>query len=644
MAAILPAPTFRTKPSGQPMGIGVKKSYPHLQGQPLRPTHFSGNEKGVSLMALNFPAPKVPDLQQPGNYLDLDQLGSADLTTWIDYPGIKNGDRFMPSWRGCGALGEVDDYVNDLIEVAGLQPEGMLLMITNPLLMRLDQGWVFYSYVVEGSIEESQRLFFYVGKRPSAAAGLGVPQCKESHDLKLDPGLLWDLSELSIVTPSYLAMREGDRVTLTLDLYYSDGSFALPVILSRVLAVEEVGQPLQWSIPTNELVPIETGGFALMSYLIEYGDPALTTVSVTQSLAMVIPSLALLPALKIKDFSGGSLDPEAFPGGITLLIDPFGMQINDDVVVYISSGNQLVQTLRADISNIDSGVLQFSLAKAWLSANNGKNIELMYQYARPGHAASSLPLKVTLSRPLDLPVPVIDDAQIESAEEWGVVGYIHASLLLSGVRIRIPKDVFIGDDYTIQMHWEGNTGTGSFIADPSPDNPHLFIIPSTAVPANMDKWVSVYYSVVSPLQSGTSPVFKLEVRGLGSVWPYIQIMRPRVTDTLLYLDCVPPEGALLELASWAYMAPGQRVRIKVTGLSQSGSPQALGLRTGAAEPLTEAEYDARQVPVIIPRDFLDSLQRKSLTNIVTVEVSFDDGANYTQFPSINFIVLDGLFL
>ncbi|RXT60244.1 hypothetical protein [Pseudomonas syringae] len=595
-------------------------------------------------MALNFPAPKVPDLQQPGNYLDLDQLGSADLTTWIDYPGIKNGDRFMPNWRGCGALGEVDDYVNDLIEVAGLQPEGMLLMITNPLLMRLDQGWVFYSYVVEGSIEESQRLFFYVGKRPSAAAGLGVPQCKESHDLKLDPGLLWDLSELSIVTPSYLAMREGDRVTLTLDLYYSDGSFALPVILSRVLALEEVGQPLQWSIPTNELVPIETGGFALMSYLIEYGDPALTTVSVTQSLAMVIPSLALLPALKIKDFSGGSLDPEAFPGGITLLIDPFGMQINDDVVVYISSGNQLVQTLRADISNIDSGVLQFSLAKAWLSANNGKNIELMYQYARPGHAASSLPLKVTLSRPLDLPVPVIDDAQIESAEEWGVVGYIHASLLLSGVKIRIPKDVFIGDDYTIQMHWEGNTGTGSFIADPSPDNPHLFIIPSTAVPANMDKWVSVYYSVVSPLQSGTSPVFKLEVRGLSSVWPYIQIMRPRVTDTLLYLGCVPPEGALLELASWAYMAPGQRVRIKVTGLSQSGSPQALGLRTGAAEPLTEAEYDARQVPVILPRDFLDSLQRKSLTNIVTVEVSFDDGANYTQFPSINFIVLDGLFL
>ncbi|KPW95530.1 hypothetical protein ALO75_05050, partial [Pseudomonas syringae pv. coryli] len=85
--------------SGQLRCIGVKKSYPHSQGQPCDLPISGGNEKGVSLMALDLPAPKVPGLQQPGNYLDLDQLGSVDLTTWIDYPGIKNGDRFMPNWR-----------------------------------------------------------------------------------------------------------------------------------------------------------------------------------------------------------------------------------------------------------------------------------------------------------------------------------------------------------------------------------------------------------------------------------------------------------------------------------------------------------------------------------------------------------------
>ncbi|MCH5512554.1 hypothetical protein ABNM12_09715 [Pseudomonas syringae] len=593
-------------------------------------------------MALDLPAPKVPDLQQPGNYLDLDQLGGADLTTWIDYPGIKNGDRFMPNWRGCGALGAVEDYVGDVIEVVGLQPEGMPLLINNPLLMRLDKGWVFYSYIVEGRPDESLRLFFYVGKPPSTAAGLGVLQCKESHDLKLDPDLLWQISEVLFVAPPYQAMRVGDRVTLTLDLYFDESTFWYSLVRSRELTVKEVGQPLQWPIGSNELAPIRDG-FALMSYRIEYADSTLTTVSATQSLAFVAPSTALLPALTIKDFNGGSLDPEAFPDGVTLLVDPFGMQIDDDVVVYVSSGNRLVQTLRADLSNLDSGVLQFSLAQAWLSANNGKEIELVYQYARPGNAASSLPRKVILSRPLDLPAPVIGDAIIDGSGEGTVTGYIFASQLQSGVTIRIPKEAFIGDDYTVQMHWEGYTSTGSFIADPSPGDPRLFVIPPTAVPANMGKWVAVYYKVVSASQSGTSQVFNLEVRALGSVWPYIQIMRPRVTDALLDLARVPPEGAGLDLESWAYMAPRQRVRIKATGLLPSGLEQTVGLRTGAAEPVSEAEHQARQLSVIIPRGFLESLQRNRPTNTVTVEVSFDEGANYTQFPSIDFTVLDDVF-
>ncbi len=76
----------------------------------------------------------------------------------------------------------MEDYINDLIEVVGLQPEGMPVLIINPLLVRLDKGWVFYSYIVDGRPDESLRLFFYVGKPPSTAAGLG---CRNAGSLTI---------------------------------------------------------------------------------------------------------------------------------------------------------------------------------------------------------------------------------------------------------------------------------------------------------------------------------------------------------------------------------------------------------------------------------------------------------------------------
>ncbi|RMR35326.1 hypothetical protein ALP36_05055 [Pseudomonas syringae pv. coriandricola] len=46
------------------------------------------------------------------------------------------------------------------------------------------------------------------------------------------------------------------------------------------------------------------------------------------------------------------------------------------------------------------------------------------------------------------------------------------------------------------------------------------------------------------------------------------------------------------------------------------------------------------MPVSIPREFLERLQRNSETNSVTVDVSFDDGLSYTQFPPITFTLVD----
>ncbi|EPM72241.1 hypothetical protein A584_05927 [Pseudomonas syringae pv. theae ICMP 3923] len=597
--------------------------------------------------ALDLPEPQVPGLKQPENYLDLDLLGTEALQTWINYPGIALGDFFYPNWRGCGPKGELVDFFSDLIEVVDLQSQGFLLLIENDSLLKLDQGWVFYSYqlfdanTVDGRGAESLRLFFNVGKRPAAFAGLGAPHCRESHDLKLDPELLARVDDVLFVTPPYRAMRAGDTVRLTLDLYFGEGDPFQPLVRSKTLTRGEAGLPLQWQISASDLLQIE-GGHALMSYSIEYADTALSSQSAIQTLDIVEPSAALLPALTIKDFSGGSLDPTAYPEGITLTIQPYsGIQVDDDVVLFASGNSQVVQALRADLSTLESGVLQFTLDQAWLISNNGRDVEFVYAYARQGVAGRSLPRGVILRRPLDLPPPNIKDAQIECSSETGVNGYMFAQQMVNGVKIRIPPEAVIGETDQVQMHWDGYGSTGRFIADPSPDDPRLFEIPPAAVPANMGKRLDVYYRV-SPVSepAGTSRVFNLEVRRISGGWPFIQIMRPRVTDARLPLASVPAEGAGLDLLSWTYMAQGQRVRIKAVGLLQSDVEQTLGLRTGEAEPLTEAEYQARQVSVVIPRAFVENLKKDSATNFVTVEVSFDEGASYIAFPPVTFTLVE----
>lgn len=106
------------------------------------------------------------------------------------------------------------------------------------------------------------------------------------------------------------------------------------------------------------------------------------------------------------------------------------------------------------------------------------------------------------------------------------------------------------------------------------------------------------------------------------------------------MGSVPAKGAGLDLASWVYMAQGQRVQVKAIGVLQAGGEERIDIRTGAAEPVTPTEYQAREVSVILPKDFLARLKRNSETNRVTVAVSFDDGATYVTFPFIDFSVLD----
>lgn len=590
-----------------------------------------------------LPYPDIPDLQ-PQNWIDLELLGPRDLQTYVKYPGLGAGSRFWPNWRGCGAMGEVVDVADSMhVVFVDPGPKGELITIANSLLIQLDQGWVFYSYRLPDLSnpdlpgEESLRHFFYVGKRdwPVSEAGLGVVQFKESHELRIALDMI--TGQATLVTPAYRAMSINDRVTLKLERYRGQDDYLDTLEQGKILTAQDLGQPLEWRVSKNQLDAI-SNGFVDASYSLVYATPTIETASPVQRLQVQASVTGLLPALTIKDFNDSALDPEDFPEGAILQVPLYpGILAGDVVVLYADSASHLIKTQRVDPSTLDSQVLTFMLEYAWLAANTGQQLTLAYEYARLAAAGRSVDLTVMLSQPLDLPPPIVEGAIPEGSSTDR--GYLNASAATAGVYVRVPDTVIIGAGDQVQMHWQGHAGTGSIIVTtPESGNARRFFIPPSAVPANMGKRVDVFYQILIKDQ-GTfkSCVFDLEIRRINSGWPVIQLTEPP-GGSPLSLARVASTGAVLTLQSWVFMAAGQWVNIRVTGLNPAGAATDFNVRAGNAEPVTDSEYASRQLRALLPRAGLQALKLDTRFNI-HVKVSFDKGASYVSFPDASILLI-----
>ncbi|MBO1542165.1 hypothetical protein [Pseudomonas sp. OA65] len=460
---------------------------------------------------------------------------------------------------------------------------------------------------------------------------LPVPQIKESHDCAVDVARVG--TQASVVAPPYKAMSVGDEVTFTMERYFDDGVRWEDFVRRKTLTDLDIGQPLQWMVQANELESIE-GGSASMSYSVVYANPTVPTLSHTQALRIVTWQTDLMPAPRIKDFTGDMLDPEAHPNGITVVIDVYpGIEVGDEVVLYAWGDPREIKTLRVDPSTVDSGVLEVRVDHEWLSANNGKPIELVYQYARVGSAGTSEPLQLTLRRPLYLPLANIEGV-IRDGDDEDNRGYLSAANIKGGVYISLPDEAVIGSGDKVQMHWEGYGNSGSHIADPMTTNPKRFHIPPQFVPANMGKRLNVFYTV-TPLgeEPYTSKIFDLEIKDMVSGWPTLQIDSPASPGNQISLRTVEDE-VIFRLGSWSYMKPDQRVRIYAKGVLAGGGEDTFDLREGDAELVTAEEYNEERIFASLPRTFLEKLQLNVQFDVI-VETSFDDGNTYKPFPRIS---------
>lgn len=584
-------------------------------------------------MTLANPHPRIPALGAD-NSIDLDALGNEPLETWVTFPGLGFGSSAFANWRGCSANNEVVDFLQR--ETFLSVTDGWARMnIPNTVLRALDGGHVFYSFNMrtpEGERgEESLRKFFYVNRTSEDTQALPIAQVRSCHDQTLYEALL-DPSGVQVVAPAYLSMGDGDRVRLRWEGFLDDGMGLGPV--ERVIDIREqdVGRPVRWSLEYTEVVIADYGR---LSYVIEHASGEMTEAP-EQRLNIVLgelPQLPLLPPPVIRGHNGGALDPGQFPDGFVVSIEPYpNMQAGDAVVLYAQGATLGLYALRTDLTSVDGQRVELKVDARWIAENAGQVISFSYQFSRLGVALSSQPLDVLLRAPLHLPQPVVRNA-VPAPGDAPNQGTVHPRDLRDGSSVSIPGDAVI-DGGDVRMHWEGFGASGSVVVeDHSIGDERRYLIPASAVPANIGKRLNVYYSVTPPGESAHySQIFDLRIDDFASsAFPTIQ--GDDVRNFQLSLARVPAGGTRFVLDSWPFMAEGQQLSIKVSGVPQGDAESEYVLRDPAT-PVSEDEYYDGELEMLIPKAFLQGLQLNQQFRL-TVEASFDGAHSFKAFPSVS---------
>ncbi|MBC3383555.1 hypothetical protein HU715_015790 [Pseudomonas sp. SWRI12] len=588
-------------------------------------------------------APTIPTLG-PDNAIDLDRLGTDDLQTFVKYDDIADGDKIVISWFGCGEHGEIVDKFNDEAEVVddALTPEGMPVMIENSVLRQLLNGSVFYSYRVrkpgEATGDESLRLFFFVGRRPRAAAALPVVQIRDSHDLHVD----LDTAE-AIITPwvvPYQAMSVGDTVTLHCRRFYPDGSEYTPALAYPTVVGEgEPGKPLGLFLNRSDLLRVEDGSMELY-YGIQYASATQeTTFSTRQTFQLLAPSAAMLPALTIVGHSGGTINPLLFSDGLPLRIEGYpDMSIGDEVLCHATSSitgmEQVVLRANVDASTLDKGFFEFMLDPAWLSASQGASIDLRYEYAWAGKGLSSTPYPANVRAPLKLPMVIVKNARPDPDDPVSGEGVLDVlGLSASGVTIDIDPQANYGADDEVKVYWDGYGTSGKYTAlAPVTPGSRTYNVPPEHIPANLDRAVPVYYTVLQDGDPGPvkSDVFVVRVLPIDKThYTTIQSAQAQLTNGTIYISRIESGGELFTLPRWPYMREGQIVNAIINGKGNDDSPRAVPIFDNY--PVAENDVTNGSITKTVTASDFQVFKLGSIS--VQVIITYEQGAETFYLPA-----------
>lgn len=239
-------------------------------------------------------------------------------------------------------------------------------------------------------------------------------------------------------------------------------------------------------------------------------------------------------------------------------------------------------------------------------------------------SAYSLPVRLAIqAQPVSrfLPSPTVAEASGSSTQS-----VLLAYDARAGATVVIPSDAVFkpGDVTTVQ--WAVPGSEGAYLATTPQPGGLRFSIPNTHIAQHMGNDIQVYYQVIGD-EPAQSENHTLTVRPLESArFPTIQCTQPEGVVNRLSLSSVVGH-ATFRLGRWMFMGPGQLVTVTLTGL---GPDQViLDTYTVVAADLTTGWVEANALKAV-----LALFQVNGPLN-ARVKVSFDDGAKFLDFPSLN---------
>lgn len=587
-----------------------------------------------------LPAPRIEGLTD-ANEIDLDKLGADDLRTIVKYEGMAINDRVRVSWLGRGATGKVFDYIaNFTIENKDL-PEGLVVPIENQHLVNAAGGEAFYSYVFEpGTPEqaESLREVCYIGLRPRAQGEmLSVLQAVQSHGLIIQPDKL-PSNGLTVMVPRYQAMREGDKVTLRIVGYESDGTEDDTWTREVVVGKSHFDKQAISDVVGKSFFDWIDPGYVEASYTIDFVDGGQLDSPVQR---LTVDSNSALPGYLDKPViegynEGDLLDPSKYPDGLLLKLPEYPGIADSDYIVMLWSvpggGRQWLPSSRVDPSTRASDAITFLISQDLLAESQSAKVSVSYLYGRQGAGLRSQVLEVDVDRARIPAAPNIDRAETDGLPN---TGYILAGESASGVYVDVPaKDVLEGE--VPQVHWCGRTSFGQYVAkEPvSEANPLRFLIPPEYIPANMgqgekdfSQQFDVFYRLHREGDYVQSMAYKLRIKPLATdAYPSVTCQYADADG--LSLAKVPENGwANLYLDTWKFVAAGQLLTIEMSGIDVAERPVRVIVREAKAVTADEARNG------VVERLQKDDLRKLKLNNPFTLSarVSFNGGEHFFAF-------------